>query len=212
MDLPLGYMYNITTKNNTVVFKRYDSNDNSLLNTLTITFATGNWTHQEIAAYIVNQWNTAYPSNTITLVYDVDKLKYLCTCVSTTTYIATDTAYDISSKLLGFQVGDKITSVGNLTSGCATSILNEYVYLYSPQISSSSFIQNLGGNGIIEKIPAIATRGNRQYSTNTNMQENLLDCSFIPNMWTFSIIDKYGNDIELPSNINVNFTLQIFPL
>jgi len=86
------------------------------------------------------------------------------------------------------------------------------MYIYSPQISSSSFVPGIGGNGIVEKIPVIATRGNRQYSANQNIQDSLFDCSFIPNQWEFKIIDKNGNDIELPSNLNCNFTFELFPL
>lgn len=85
----------------------------------------------------------------------------------------------------------------------------DYFYLTSPNVQSSSFAPNIGGNGIIARIRVVSSRFSVQYFDNDNMFENLATCSYIPMQWTFKMVDKYGQSIDLGGPIT--FTLRIFP-
>jgi hypothetical protein len=85
----------------------------------------------------------------------------------------------------------------------------DYFYLTSPNVQSSSFAPQLGGNAILARIRILSSRGQVQSLDNENMGENLLNCSYIPMQWTFKLVDKYGKDVGLLSPFS--FTLRIIP-
>jgi hypothetical protein len=86
----------------------------------------------------------------------------------------------------------------------------DYVYLVSPNIQSSSFASNIGGNGIITKIPlSVGSRYSNYYEVNDNILENLMDCSYIPFSWNFRLVDRLGNTINQIQDYS--FTLRIIP-
>lgn len=86
----------------------------------------------------------------------------------------------------------------------------DYVYLVSPNIQSSSFASNIGGNGIISKIPlSLGARYSSYYEVNDNILENLMDCSYIPFSWNFRLVDRLGRTINLLQDYS--FTLRVIP-
>lgn len=86
----------------------------------------------------------------------------------------------------------------------------DYVYLVSPNVQSSSFASNIGGNGIIAKIPlSVGSRYSNYYEVNDNILENLIDCSYIPFSWNFRLVDRLGNTINQLQDYS--FTLRIIP-
>lgn len=86
----------------------------------------------------------------------------------------------------------------------------DYVYLVSPNIQSSSFASNIGGNGIIAKIPlTLGARYSSYYEVNDNILENLMDCSYIPFSWNFRLVDRLGQTINLLQDYS--FTLRVIP-
>lgn len=86
----------------------------------------------------------------------------------------------------------------------------DYVYLVSPNVQSSSFASNIGGNAIIAKIPlSVGSRYSNYYEVNDNILENLMDCSYIPFSWNFRLVDRLGNTINQIQDYS--FTLRIIP-
>jgi hypothetical protein len=85
----------------------------------------------------------------------------------------------------------------------------DYVYLTSPNIQSSSYAPSIGGNAILARIRILSSRGAIQTIDIENMAENLVNCSYIPMQWTFSLVDKYGQAIDM--QLPFSFTLRIIP-
>lgn len=85
----------------------------------------------------------------------------------------------------------------------------DYIYLVSPNIQSSSFAPNIGGNAVLLRIRTLVGRNGAQIFDNDIINDTLVDCSYIPMQWSFKLVDKYGNAINM--QVPFSFTLRIFP-
>lgn len=85
----------------------------------------------------------------------------------------------------------------------------DYFYLTSPNVQSSSYAANIGGNGVLAQINILPNRNTVQLYENDNINDTLLDCSYIPMQWSFRLVDKFGQPITL--GVPFSFTLRIIP-
>jgi hypothetical protein len=187
----------------------------------TIIVPDGNYSINELVIYIQGKMNTQTAGLTTSIpvpVYSAATNK-----VSWRKYLAGDTGalpgeviatYNLLSTstikgLLGF---DSTLSFGNALVE-SPNMINlrpiDYFNLTSQNIQSSSFAPSLGGNGILARLRILSNRNNTQYADIDNMQENLVNCSYLPMQWNFKLVDKYGQTVNL--QIPFSFTLRVFP-
>jgi len=124
---------------------------------------------------------------------------------ATYNFLATSTIKGV----LGFDSTFSFTNVTSTMPNMYNLRTTDYIYLTSPNIQSSSYAPNIGGNAILARIRILSSRGAIQTIDIENMVENLVNCSYIPIQWTFSLVDKFGQavDMQLP----FTFTLRIIP-
>lgn len=111
--------------------------------------------------------------------------------------------------VLGFDTDFTFINVHNESPNMINLRPIDYFYLTSPNINSSSFAPNIGGNQILARIRILTSRNNTQFADVDNIMENLINCSTIPTQWRFTLFDKFGQKVNL--QIPFSFTLRIFP-
>jgi len=212
-------IFQVTTKNNTLNFTVVTSGPTT--NNYTLSVTPGNYTINELTSVIRNSMNNltsgnntsippvnvnAYTSRLGWRKYAPDEDKALPDEVAATyNFLATSTIKEVLGFESTFSFTNALANMPNMYNLRTT----DYIYLTSPNIQSSSFAPSIGGNSILARIRILSSRGAIQTIDTENIEENLVHCSYIPMQWTFSLVDKFGQviDMQLP----YTFTLRIIP-
>ena len=212
-------IYQLTTKNNTLNFTVVTAGPTT--NNYTLNVTPGNYTINELTSIIRNSMNSltsgantsipaiginAYTSRLSWRKYAPGEDKALATEVAATyNLLSTSTIKEV----LGFESTFSFTNSTSNMPNMYNLRTTDYIYLTSPNIQSSSYASLIGGNSILARIRILSSRGAIQTIDIENMAENLVNCSYIPMQWTFSLVDKFGQavDMQLP----FTFTLRIIP-
>jgi hypothetical protein len=206
--------YNVTSANNELAFQCQVGQQSPV--SYNISLDTGLQTVTEIVSDIRTKMNAATTANQganvkVAVSYLSGKLKIAFkgdgNDLSYTLFVNSSTCRD----LIGLTANLSFLNV-NFTE--LQEMVNvrpfEYVYLVSPNIQSSSFASNIGGNGIVAKIPlSLGQKYSTYYEVNDNIMENLMDCSYIPFSWNFRLVDKSGRTIDQLQDYS--FTLRVIP-
>lgn len=212
-------IYQITSLNNTLNFTVVTAGPTT--NNYTLSVSAGNYTINELVSVIRNSMNNLTSSNNTSIPpvnvnnytgklswrkYTPDETQALATEVSATyNLLSTSSIKDI----LGFTDTFSFTNVSSTMPNMYNVRPLDYFYLICPNINSSSYAPNIGGNSILARARILSSRGGVQTIDIENMVENLIDCSFIPNQWTFRLVDKFGKSVEML--LPFSFTLRIIP-
>lgn len=212
-------IYQINSTNDTLYFSVVTAGPTT--NFYTIIVPDGNYSVNELIAALRTSMNTQTLSNNTSI--PLPSYSVITNKISWRKYLAGETGalagevaatYNFLStstikNVLGFDSDFSFINVFKEMPNQINLRPIDYFYLTSPNIQSSSFAPNIGGNGILGRIRILTSRNNTQYSDNDNMYENLVTCSYIPMQWTFKLVDKYGKAVDL--QIPFSFTLRIFP-
>lgn len=212
-------LFQITTRNNTLNFTVVTAGPTT--NNYTLSVTPGNYTITELTSVIRNSMNgltsannTSIPAigvnaNTTRLSwrkYAPGEDQALPTEVAATYNLLPTSSI---KEVLGFESTFSFTNASSNMPNMYNLRPVDYVYLTCPNIQSSSYAPSIGGNAILARIRILSSRGGIQTIDIENMAENLVNCSYIPMQWTFSLVDKFGQavDMQLP----FSFTLRIIP-
>lgn len=187
-------------------------------NFYTLTIPDGNYSVSELITTIRANMNTQTSSNNTSIplpVYSAitNKISWRKNNIgdpvgevsATYNFLSTSTIKGVLGFESTFSFGNALVEMPNMVNLRPI----DYFYLTSPNIQSSSFVPNLGGNGVLARIRILTSRNNTQYQDVDNMNENLVTCSYIPMQWSFKLVDKYGQTVNL--QLPFSFTLRVFP-
>ena len=187
-------------------------------NFYTLTIADGNYTVSELITTIRSNMNTQTASNNTSIPLPVysnitNKISWRKNNIgdpvgevsATYNFLSTSTIKGVLGFESTFSFGNALVEMPNMVNLRPM----DYFYLTSPNVQSSSFVPNIGGNGILGRIRILSSRNSTQFSDNDNMFENLVTCSYIPLQWSFKLVDKYGQAVNL--QLPFSFTLRVFP-
>lgn len=204
-------VHNVTSANNTLVFICSVNNSPVSYN---ISLETGLQTINEIVSDIRTKINTATTGQgaaaVVTVSFLSGKQKIAIKAdgpnVSYELFVNSSTCRDLIGLTDNLTFNTSFVELQNMVNVRPF----DYVYLVSPNVQSSSFASNIGGNGIISKIPlSVGSRYSSYFEVNDNILENLMDCSYIPFSWNFRLVDRLGNTIN--QLMDYSFTLRIIP-
>lgn len=211
-------IFQITTRNNTLNFTVVTAGPTT--NNYTLSVTPGNYTINELTSFIRNSMNGLTSANNTSI--PAIGVNANTTRLSWRKYApgegdlpgevaATYNLLSTSSikEVLGFESTFSFTNASSNMPNMYNLTPVNYVYLTCPNIQSSSYAPIIGGNAILARIRILSSRGGIQTIDIENMAENLVNCSYIPLQWTFSVVDKFGQavDMQLP----FSFTLRIIP-
>lgn len=190
-------------------------------NNYSLTLADGNYSISELVAQIRTQMNTLTAGNNTSI--PLPAYSAITNKVSWRKFTPGETGalvgevsatYNLLASssiknVLGFESTFSFTNASSEMPNMINLRPIDYFYITSPNIQSNSFAPNIGGNGILARVRILTSRNNTQYVDIDNMNENLVNCSYIPLQWSFRLVDKFGQSINL--QIPFTFTLRIFP-
>ena len=212
-------IYQVNSTNNVLNFTVVTAGPTT--NNYTMTVTPGNYTINELVAVLKNGMNNLTSGNNTSIpnvgvsAY-TNKLswrKYTPAesgalpgeVAATYNFLSTSTIKGV----LGFDSTFSFTNASSEMPNMYNVRPIDYIYLTSPNIQSSSYAPTVGGNAILARIRILSSRGLVQTIDIENMFENLVNCSYIPMQWTFSLVDKYGQSVEML--LPYTFTLRIIP-
>jgi hypothetical protein len=212
-------IYQINSTNNVLNFTVVTAGPTT--NNYTMTVTAGNYTIAELVGVLRNGMNNLTVSNNTSLpavsvsLY-TNKLSWRKYTPAEANALPGEVAatYNLLSSstikgVLGFENTFSFTNAFSEMPNMFNIRPIDYIYLTSPNVQSSSFAPNIGGNAILARIRILSSRGLVQTIDNENMIENLFNCSYIPMQWTFGLVDKNGQAVDML--LPFSFTLRIIP-
>ena len=212
-------IFQITTRNNTLNFTVVTAGPTT--NNYTLNITPGNYTVNSLIGPIQTSMNNLTAANNtsipkITINGYTTRLQFRKYAPGETGALAGEVAatYNLLStstikEVLGFTDTISFTNAIRELPNMYNMRPVDYIYLTSPNIQSSSFAPNIGGNAILARIRILSSTGAIQTIDTENIEENLVHCSYIPMQWTFSLVDKFGQPVDM--QLPFSFTLRIIP-